>query len=151
MAKFSFTKSFSRITVNGQTYNSVDEMPPDVRQKYEQLMAKLKEDRDGNGVPDILEGKATRGVAGANSVVNVVKTSKFIVNGQERDISALPAEIQNLLPPAARVDPLDAVAASQRDDRGARGNAIVLRLPTLIAIVLTAVVVTIAVMWRMHH
>jgi hypothetical protein len=150
MAKFSFTKSFSRITVNGQTYNSVDEMPPDVRKTYEQLMAKLKEDRDGNGIPDILEGKAA-GAAAANSVVNVVKTSKFIVNGQERDISALPAEIQNLLPPAARVDPLDAVAAAQRDDRGAGGNAIVLRLPTLIAIVLTAVVVTIAVMWRMHH
>ena len=147
MAKFSFTKSFSRITVNGQTYNSIEEMPPDVRQKYEQVMAKLKEDRDGNGIPDILEGKAG---AESNSVVNVVKTSKFIVNGKERDIHELPPEIQNLLPPAARVDPLDAVAASQRDDNRA-DDAVTLRLPTLIAIVLTAVVVTIAVMWRMHH
>jgi hypothetical protein len=144
MANFSFSKSFSRITVNGQTYNSVDEMPPEVRAKYEEVMAKLKEDRDGNGIPDVFESPRD----GSTNVVNVTRTSKFIVNGQERDISDLPAEIQSLLPPATRADPLDAVAASQRDDEG---RAIVLRLPTLIAIVLTAVVVTIAVMWRMHR
>jgi hypothetical protein len=146
MPQWSFSKSFTRITVNGQTYNSLDEMPPDVRQKYEAAMAKLKEDRDGNGIPDVFESPA----GGSNNVVNVVKTSKIIVNGEQRDLSDVPAAIQNLLPPAERLDPLDAVGASQRDADGP-GGAIVLRLPTLIAIVLTAVVVTIAVMWRMHH
>src|SRR5687768_14813285 len=51
MAEFSRTS----ITVNGQTYNSVDEMPPDVRRRYEQVMSMMA-DKNNNGVPDIMEG-----------------------------------------------------------------------------------------------
>ena len=36
------------IVIDGKSYNSVDEMPPDVRQKYEQAMRSLP-DTDGNG------------------------------------------------------------------------------------------------------
>jgi hypothetical protein len=52
-----FRANFStgRITVNGKTYKSVDEMPPDIRREYEQTMQKMMADRDRNGVPDILE------------------------------------------------------------------------------------------------
>ena len=52
-----FRASFStgRIKVNGKTYKSVDEMPPDVRRQYEQAMQTMMADRDRNGVPDILE------------------------------------------------------------------------------------------------
>jgi len=41
------------ITVDGQTYTSVDEMPPHVRQACERVMTVLS-DADGDGVPDIL-------------------------------------------------------------------------------------------------
>ena len=48
--------SGTKITVNGKTYASVEEMPAEVRQQYERAMSMLP-DRDGNGVPDVLEGK----------------------------------------------------------------------------------------------
>ena len=40
-----------QINFNGKTYNSLDEMPPEARQAYEQAMALLA-DQDGNGLPD---------------------------------------------------------------------------------------------------
>ena len=46
--------SSTKIIVDGKTYNSVDELPPDVRAKYEQAMGAL--DANRNGVPDVLEG-----------------------------------------------------------------------------------------------
>jgi hypothetical protein len=44
-----------QIIFKGKTYASVDEMPPDVRQVYDQVM-KMLPDKNQNGVPDILEG-----------------------------------------------------------------------------------------------
>lgn len=42
------------IVIDGKTYNSVNEMPEDVRRLYEQAMSSFK-DQDGNRVPDVLE------------------------------------------------------------------------------------------------
>jgi hypothetical protein len=42
------------IVIDGKTYRSVDEMPADVRQQYEQAMRSLK-DPDGNRIPDVFE------------------------------------------------------------------------------------------------
>jgi len=42
------------ITFAGQTYHSVDDMPPDVRRAYERVMAALAETIP-SGVPDIWE------------------------------------------------------------------------------------------------
>ena len=44
----------TRIVADGKVYNSLDELPPDVRAKYEQAMGKL--DANRNGVPDFMEG-----------------------------------------------------------------------------------------------
>ena len=68
--------SHSRITMNGKTYGRVEEMPADVRQQYERAMSMLP-DRDGNGVPDVLEGKASPSDAGVTTV------TRFVVNGRE--------------------------------------------------------------------
>src|SRR5436305_997655 len=58
-----WSTSTTRITIDGKTYSSADEMPPEAREKYEKMMSMLA-DRDGNGVPDILEGKGDpQGVA----------------------------------------------------------------------------------------
>lgn len=40
--------------VDGTTYNSVDELPPEARAKYEQAMGSM--DKNQNGMPDFLEG-----------------------------------------------------------------------------------------------
>jgi hypothetical protein len=39
----------------GKAYTSVDDLPPDARAKYEKAMFALA-DKDGDGIPDILEG-----------------------------------------------------------------------------------------------
>ena len=92
------------IVIDGKTYNSVDEMPPDIRQKYEQAMRSLGDansnqipdafesmnifaDKDKDGVPDILEN-----IAASHATVN---TMKIIVDGKEFD------GLENL-PPEAR-------------------------------------------------
>jgi hypothetical protein len=42
------------IVIDGKTYRSPDEMPPDIRQKYEQAMRSLG-DANGNQIPDAFE------------------------------------------------------------------------------------------------
>ena len=44
----------AKIIVNGQVYDSVEQLPPDVRAKYEQAMGAL--DANKNGIPDFAEG-----------------------------------------------------------------------------------------------
>lgn len=125
-----------KIVVNGREYSSPDEMPADVRTAFEGALATLA-DKNGNGVPDILElhlGTLTRsvseGVAGGSSALpatTVVTTQKFVINGREYDsIDQMPPElrrqfeqVQSLLagsaqpgqpglPPVRRtLDPLD--------------------------------------------
>ena len=92
------------IVIDGTTYHSVEEMPPDIRQKYEQAMRSLGDannnqipdafetmnvfaDKDKDGVPDVLEN-----IAAGQATVS---TMKIIVDGQEFD------SLQNL-PPEAR-------------------------------------------------
>lgn len=50
-----------QITFNGKTYNSVDEMPANERQAYEQMF-QIFTDKNGNGIPDFLEGDITKNV-----------------------------------------------------------------------------------------
>ncbi len=66
------------IVFYGKTYNSVDEMPADVRQAYEQTMstcgamgAGLLADANNNGIPDMLEnlGATTMSVSSASSMI----------------------------------------------------------------------------------
>ena len=43
-----------KILFDGQAYSSADELPPEVRAKYEQAVAAL--DKNRNGIPDFVEG-----------------------------------------------------------------------------------------------
>jgi hypothetical protein len=44
----------TKIIVNGQVYENLDQLPPDVRAKYEQAMGAM--DANKNGIPDFVEG-----------------------------------------------------------------------------------------------
>ena len=77
------------IVVDGKTYKSVDEMPEDVRTKYENAMRNL--DQNQNGIPDVFENATSiRG-----STINVTSATKIIVNGQTYDsLDQLPPEVR---------------------------------------------------------
>ena len=63
------------IVFNGKSYNSIEEMPAMERQAYEQTM-QIFEDKNGNGVPDFLEGDMVQRLISINSM-------KTTVNGQD--------------------------------------------------------------------
>ena len=44
----------TKVIVNGQVYDSLEQLPPEVRAKYQQAMSAM--DANGNGVPDFMEG-----------------------------------------------------------------------------------------------
>lgn len=92
------------IVIDGKTYHSVDEMPADIREKYEQAMRALGDannnqipdafetlnifaDKDKDGAPDVLEN-LTAGQA-------VVNSMKIVIDGKQFD------GLENL-PPEAR-------------------------------------------------
>jgi hypothetical protein len=90
------------IVIDGKTYHSVEEMPQDIRAKYEQAMRTLGDandnnipdvfetmnilaDKDKNSVPDVLEN-ITSGQA-------VVNSMKIIIDGKEfNGLEDLPPE-----------------------------------------------------------
>jgi hypothetical protein len=89
-----------RIVIDGKSYNSVDEMPEDVKRNYEEAMRGFKDtnpaqgtakslstlfiDGDSNGVPDIME---------QGQAINLTGGMKFVVDGQTYDsLEALPPE-----------------------------------------------------------
>ena len=88
--------SRTQITIDGQTYGSVEEMPPDARRRYQDAMRQF--DRDGNGVPDVLEGAP----ADPNVIASVTTSERIIVNGREYGSwNEVPPELRAVLRPGA--------------------------------------------------
>jgi hypothetical protein len=78
----------AKIVFNGQEYDSVDEMPIEVRYAYQEVLNAL-EDKDHNGVPDVLE----HGAQGVGP--RVVMNTRIKLNGQEvKNMDELPAEVR---------------------------------------------------------
>ena len=53
-----------KIKVNGREYDRPDQMPPEDRALYDEVMARMSTafvDRDGSGIPDVTEGKGPIG------------------------------------------------------------------------------------------
>ncbi len=75
------------IIFNGKTYNNIEEMLPEARAGYEQV-ANMLVDKNGNGIPDFLEGDMVKNVMSAF-------TSSVNFNGQTYNG-------MNELPPAVR-------------------------------------------------
>lgn len=78
------------IVFNGKTYNSVEDMPAGERQAFEQL-SNLFVDKNGNGIPDFLEGDIVRNVMTA--VTSNVNYDGQIYNSMEE----LPPDVREKL------------------------------------------------------
>jgi hypothetical protein len=83
-----------KIVVNGKTYGSVDEMPPDIRKIYESTMGLLS-DKNQNGIPDIFENNSENNI----NIQNIsVQPGKAIIIGTDgkvyNNISELSPEAQ---------------------------------------------------------
>jgi hypothetical protein len=65
-------QTIGAVIVDGQSYTSVDEMPPHVREAYGKAMSALG-DADGDGVPDVLEGLVQGQTGGAMQRLNELK------------------------------------------------------------------------------
>src|ERR1041384_7011925 len=90
------------IVIDGKTYNSVEEMPPDIRQKYEQAIQSLG-DANGNHIPDLFENRNILDDKNENGVPDIVENlvagqavvnnMKIIVDGKEfNSLEGLPPE-----------------------------------------------------------
>ena len=79
------------LVVNGKSYASLDEMPPEVRQEYEQAMGLLA-DKDQNGVPDVFEGMMQAGNVNVQTTT-ITGPAQFIVDGKTyASVDDLPPE-----------------------------------------------------------
>ena len=58
----------TKIVVNGQVFDGLDQLPPEVRAKYEQAMGAM--DANKNGIPDFVEG-----MLGTSNQTNNVATN----------------------------------------------------------------------------
>ena len=80
----------TRIFFNGQEYDSPEAMAPDVRKAYQVVLDQF-EDKDKDGIPDVLQG----GSAGKN-VLGMLQTSVRL-NGRTLEGMSLPAPVWRLI------------------------------------------------------
>jgi hypothetical protein len=79
----------TRIVFNGKEYAGPEQMPDDVRKAFLATLAQIGTDADGNGVPDVLEGKGN---------VLGLPQSSITVNGRTVDnVKDLPLPVRWLL------------------------------------------------------
>jgi hypothetical protein len=76
------------ITINGQTYASVEDMPPEIRQQYEAAMQILATNAPA-GIGKVSTGDVSISSEGSDPAHHIFKTvtkvtsSRFVVNGKE--------------------------------------------------------------------
>jgi hypothetical protein len=80
----------TRIIFNGQEYDSPEAMPEDVRSAYEKMVDQLQ-DKDKDGIPDVLQGRS------AGNVLGVMQTSVTFNGRTWEGLGSLPAPMRRLL------------------------------------------------------
>jgi hypothetical protein len=80
----------THIIFNGQEYDSPEAMPADVRKAYQELLDQLQ-DKDKNGIPDVLQGR------GAGNVLGIRQTSVTFNGRTLDDVRGLPAPVRRLI------------------------------------------------------
>jgi len=76
----------SMIIFNGKTYNSVEEMPDAEREAYQHIMTTFV-DKNGNGIPDMLEGDMVKNVM-------QIYSTKLGAGGSIQKLDELPPEMR---------------------------------------------------------
>ena len=84
------------IIFNGKSYNSLEEMPENERKAYDQMMD-IFADKNGNGIPDFMEGDMVQKVLAANS------TSINISGVTYHNLDELPPELRQSVDKAFQV------------------------------------------------
>ena len=77
----------TRIIFNGREYDGPEAMPEDVRRAYQEMLDQLQ-DKDKDGIPDVLQGRS------AGNVLGVMQTS-VTYNG--RTLEGVPEPMRRLL------------------------------------------------------
>jgi hypothetical protein len=80
----------TRIIFNGREYDSPEAMPEDVRCAYQTMLDQLQ-DKDEDGVPDVLQGGS------AGNVLGVLQTSVTFNGRTLEGVETLPAPMRRLL------------------------------------------------------
>jgi hypothetical protein len=94
-----------QILFNGKTYTSLEEMPANERQAYESMF-QIFTDKNGNGIPDFLEGDVAKNVM--TSFTNVVNYDGKVYNG----LNELPLEARQKVEQAfAKLNQLGIITA----------------------------------------
>ena len=79
----------AKFVVNGKEYDRIEDMPAEVRSKY-QALSGLLADADHNGIPDIMDGKGIgANISALNMAVNIVHDGKVYTS-----VSDLPPELR---------------------------------------------------------
>lgn len=153
-------------TINGRTYHSLDEMPPDVRRQYDRMM-QLLADRDGNGIPDGIEHPeriTTDPLIGTVSESSIIVSStRMFEDGKEVTSADLPADIREKISQAfgdaqtKRPQTSDTTAARwtlddgrpPADDHSTVRSGIWLNWPSLLLLLAAAALLAGAAVWVM--
>ena len=140
-----------RITFNGREYESVEVMPPAVREEYQRIVAMLG-DRNQNGVPDLVEGAGGDDASGEKPIFKVTTKRLYKINGREyTSWDEIPASDQERLGalgvgPNAKAASRDAVSGGMKLDlsiktRGAQSShGVTLRLTWPVVFLLLALI-----------
>jgi len=81
----------TRMIFNGQEYEGPEAMPPDVRKAYQEMLDQFQ-DKDKDGIPDILQG----GSAGKN-VLGMLQTSVSFNGRTLENMGGIPAPVRRLI------------------------------------------------------
>lgn len=77
------------ITFNGKTYNSLEEIPEQERQAYQQL-TDMFVDKNGNGIPDFLEGDIVKNISNIYTAASTIRFDGNMYN----NLNELPPDVQ---------------------------------------------------------
>jgi len=92
MSAANMTSTSMNIVVNGKTFSGIEDLPPEVRAKYEKAMGAL--DKNQNGIPDFMEGmmnmpNQTPPVQSPPATINSISSQSFLFD-QDKPVPASP-------------------------------------------------------------
>ena len=87
--------STSRITINGQSYDSPDAMPPDVRRLYDEAMRSVGPALAGGTGTDVTQVVSGSGGLGVKSNI-VIRKTITVNNKTYKNVDEMPPEVRQL-------------------------------------------------------